>query len=258
MCSVYRPQPIYFNRTFSHKAGLGTLLPSSGKGHETKKEEKGLIVNGRVMTSSTQKKRLHTQGASADTRQPASSNTKRSVFVIKALAFDLKPRAAEQAKGRAFLVNFQVPRERKDFQLLQDYKVPHRLREGSALHYHIKTCSEFLANTYEVTYWTLAFRGQNEEVLQSILLLRGDISSHLIIGFRLPSVQYHHHGTSLLHLKYVCVSRYSKIVVLCCKVLHILLTMSTILSTCGNLKKVHCSFSIKMQRELKTQSNPSI
>ena len=48
-------------------------------------------------------------------RDRASSNTKRSVFVIKALAFDLKPRAAEQAKGRAFLVNFQVPRERKDF-----------------------------------------------------------------------------------------------------------------------------------------------
>ena len=92
-----------------------TLTIIRRRGHETKKEEKGLIVNGRVMTSSTQKKRLHTQGASADTRQPASSNTKRSVFVIKALAFDLKPRAAEQAKGRAFLVNFQVPRERKNF-----------------------------------------------------------------------------------------------------------------------------------------------
>ena len=114
---MYRPRSTSFNRTTGPKAGLYVvLLPSSsGRGQETKKEEKGLIVNGRVMTSSTQKKRLHTQGASADTRQPASSNTKRSVFVIKALAFDLKPRAAEQAKGRAFLVNFQVPRERKDF-----------------------------------------------------------------------------------------------------------------------------------------------
>ena len=99
---MYRPRSTSFNRTTGPKAGLYVvLLPSSsGRGQETKKEEKGLIVNGRVMTSSTQKKRLHTQGASADTRQPASSNTKRSVFVIKALAFDLKPRAAEQAKGR--------------------------------------------------------------------------------------------------------------------------------------------------------------